>query len=269
MIAGSAWLDEYMNFSLLLHLTRQDLVDRYTGSILGAAWTFIMPLVNILIFTLVFSQIMGMKLSSLGLDLGQYSYSVYLVIGVLAWNLFAGTLTRVTNVFHEKAPIIGKVNLPLFFLPLYVLVSEFIVYLISSAFFLVFLLLIDFDFSRYWLWWPVILLVQQMLAYALGLIFAILSVFILDIKQFVGVLTQLWFWMTPIVYVVDILPEGWKPLFLLNPFYHIVNALRDVMMLQANPALLPLACILALATAMLGFGLWLGHRLERDIRDFI
>lgn len=258
-----------MNVSLLYHLTRQDLVDRYAGSILGAAWTFIMPLVNILIFTLIFSRIMGMRLGEMGVELGQYSYSVYLVIGVLAWNLFANTLSRVTHVFHEKAAIIGKVNVSLFALPLYILFSEFVVYLIASGFFLIFLFAIGFEFTWHWLWWPVILIVQQTLAYAIGIIFATLSVFIRDIKQFVGVLTQLWFWLTPIVYVINILPEKWKPLFLLNPFFHIVNALRDAMMLQSNPALLPLALLMALAMVLLAFGLWLGQRLERDIRDFI
>lgn len=258
-----------MNPALLYHLTRQDLVDRYAGSILGAAWTFIMPLVNILIFTLVFSRIMGMRLGELGVELGQYSYSVYLVIGVLAWNLFANTLSRVTHVFHEKAAIIGKVNVSLFALPLYILLSELVIYLISSGFFLVFLFAIDFEFTWHWLWWPVVLVVQQTLAYAIGLVLATLSVFIRDIKQFVGVLTQLWFWMTPIVYVINILPEHWKPLFLLNPFYHLVNALRDAMMLQATPSLTPLAVLMAGALVLLAFGLWLGRRLERDIRDFI
>ncbi|MGM0534462.1 MAG: ABC transporter permease [Pseudomonadota bacterium] len=258
-----------MNVSLLYHLTRQDLVDRYAGSILGAAWTFIMPLVNILIFTLIFSRIMGMRLGELGVELGQYSYSVYLVIGVLAWNLFANTLSRVTHVFHDKAAIIGKVNVSLFVMPLYLLFSELTVYLIANGFFLVFLVAIDFDFTWHWLWWPVILVVQQTLAYAIGIIFATLSVFIRDIKQFVGVLTQLWFWLTPIVYVITILPENWKPLFLLNPFFHIVNALRDALMLQSTPALLPLGVLLAGALLLLAFGLWLGQRLERDIRDFI
>ncbi len=258
-----------MNVSLLYHLTRQDLVDRYAGSILGAAWTFIMPLVNILIFTLIFSRIMGMRLGELGVELGQYSYSVYLVIGVLAWNLFANTLSRVTHVFHEKAAIIGKVNVSLFSLPLFILFSELTVYFIANGFFLIFLLSIGFDFTWHWLWWPVILIVQQTLAYAIGIIFATLSVFIRDIKQLVGVLTQLWFWLTPIVYVITILPEKWKPLFLLNPFFHIVNALRDTLMLQSHPATVPLVILMLIASLLLVFGLWLCQRLERDIRDFI
>jgi lipopolysaccharide transport system permease protein len=258
-----------MNLALLYHLTRQDLVDRYAGSILGAAWTFIMPLVNILIFTLVFSRIMGMRLGEMGVELGEYSYSVYLVIGVLAWNLFANTLTRVTHVYHDKAAIIGKVNISLFFLPLYILLSELVIYVIANAFFLIFLFFIGFEFSWHWAWWPLILLVQQTLAYAIGIIFATLSVFIRDIKQFVGVLTQLWFWLTPIVYVITILPENWKPLFLLNPFYHFVNALRDALMLQSAPNFVPLIGIMVIATIMLLAGMHLGRRLERDIRDFI
>ncbi|TFH86504.1 ABC transporter permease [Billgrantia azerbaijanica] len=258
-----------MNASLLLHLTRQDLVDRYAGSILGAAWTFIMPLVNILIFTLIFSRIMGMRLGELGVELGQYTYSVYLVIGVLAWNLFANTLTRVTHVFHDKAPIIGKVNVSLLALPLYILLSELTIYAIANGFFIVFLLLIDFEFTWLWLLWPLILAVMLTLAYAIGLIFATLSVFIRDIKQFVGVLTQLWFWLTPIVYVITILPERWTALFVLNPFYHVVNALRDALMLQRVPAVAPMLALLLLALGLLVFGLWLGRRLERDIRDFL
>src|SRR5690606_1452611 len=89
-----------VNPGLLLHFVRQDLVDRHAGSALGALWTLLLPLANILIFTLVFSRIMGARLEMLGMEsLGPYSYSVYLVTGLLAWNCFANTLIRITQVF--------------------------------------------------------------------------------------------------------------------------------------------------------------------------
>src|SRR5690606_20456211 len=117
-----------MNITLLLHFVRQDLVDRHAASALGALWTLLLPLVNILIFTLVFSRIMGARLEGMGVEsLGRYGYSVYLVVGLLAWNCFAATLNRTTQVFHEKAALIGKVRMSLFSLPLYVLISETIV----------------------------------------------------------------------------------------------------------------------------------------------
>src|SRR5690606_9780429 len=187
-----------MSPALLLHFVRQDLVDRHAASALGALWTLLIPLANILIFTLVFSRIMGARLEMLGMEsLGAYSYSVYLVTGLLAWNCFANTLIRITQVFHEKANLIGKVRLSLFSLPLFVLVSETVVYLISMGFVVVFLWLIDFSWSWQWLWLPLIFAAQMVLAYGLGLICAVLSVFLRDIKEFVGVVTQFWFWMTP------------------------------------------------------------------------
>jgi lipopolysaccharide transport system permease protein len=213
---------------------------------------------------------MGAKLQMSGLDtLGHYSYSVYLVTALLAWNCFAATTTRLTNVMHEKAGLITKVKLSIFTLPLFVPITETLLYLISMAFFGTFLLIIDFQWSSQWLWWPVIFVIQQLLAYALGFIFAVLSVFIRDIREAVGILIQLWFWMTPIVYVPDIVPDAWQPILAYNPFYHIAGALRSTMIAGDAPNLIPLGVILITALMLLACGYWLAKRLERDIRDFL
>lgn len=259
-----------MSWALLLQFTRQDLVDRHASSVLGTLWSFILPLVNILIFTLIFSNIMGAKLQMAGLaTLGQYSYSVYLITALLAWNCFASTTTRLTNILHEKAGLITKVRLSIYTLPLFVPITETILYLISMLFFAVFLVGIGFEWSTAWLWWPFIFITQQLLAYALGFTFAILSVFIRDIKELVGIIMQLWFWMTPIVYVPDIIPPAWQSLLALNPYYHIAQALRDTMITGATPSLTPVLLILTAALTLLLFGYWLARRLERDIRDFL
>ena len=259
-----------MNLSLLLHFVRQDLVDRHAGSALGWLWTLIVPLANILIFTLVFSRIMGARLEMLGMEsLGEYSYSVYLVTGLLAWNCFANTLVRITQVYHEKANLIGKVRLSLVSLPLYVLISETIVYVISMSFFAVFLILIDFQWTWHWLWLPLIFAVVMLLGFGLGLIFAVLSIFLHDVRELVGVITQFWFWMTPIVYVVNILPEAWLSLFAVNPIFHTTHALRDALILGAAPDLTPLFAVGAIGFVLLGIGLFITRKLERDIRDFL
>ena len=259
-----------MNLSLLIHFVRQDLVDRHASSALGATWTFFLPLANILIFTLVFSRIMGARLESQGFEhLGQYSYSVFLIAGLLAWNAFASSLTRITQVFQEKAGLITKVNIPLLSLPLYVIISETIIYLISMAFFTVFLFAIDFNWRGTWLWVPVIFVIQQMLAYGLGLLCAIMSVFFRDIRELLSVVTQLWFWLTPIVYVSTILPEQWHAVFRWNPMYHVIEAFRDVLIAGTNPAPFTLAAVALLGFSLLAGALYLGRLLEKDIRDFI
>ncbi|MDY6891979.1 MAG: ABC transporter permease [Pseudomonadota bacterium] len=258
-----------MNTALIFNFARQDLKDRYAGSILGGLWSFIMPLINILIFALIFSNVMGAKLESFGVEFAQYGYSIYLISGILAWNAFAATVIRVTAIFHEKRTLIGKVNLSLRALPLYILLTETFIFVVSFGFFTLFLLLIDFPLNRYWLFLPLLYLAQQLFAYALGFLLAILSVFIQDIKELTGVLMQLWFWMTPIVYVIGILPASIRPYYNLNPMLHFITAWRTVIIDGQLPSLLPLATLLLFAIALLAFGCWLLQRLERDIRDFI
>ncbi len=258
-----------MNLSLLLNFTRQDLIDRYSGSILGGAWSFILPLVNILIFVLVFSKIMDAKLAVLGVEFSQYGYSIYLVAGILAWTAFANSVIRITNVFKDKAGLIAKVNISLAVLPVYILVTESIIFFISMTFFAVFLWLIDFTISWHWLLIPLLLILQQLLAYSLGFLFATLSVFIRDIREFVNVIMQLWFWCTPIVYVINIIPEFVQKLFSYNPMFIMVSAYREVIIFHRLPELNNLLLLMLTAMMLFVLSLYLFRKLERDVRDFI
>jgi len=259
-----------MNITLILHFVRQDLMDKHAASALGALWTLLLPLANILIFTLVFSRIMGARLGAMGLEyLGTYSYSVYLIVALLAWNAFATTLTRITEVFHNKSRLISKVKVSLFSLPLYIVISESVIYAISMTFFVIFLFIIDFQWSLQWLWLPVIFITQQLLAYSLGLLCAISSVFFRDIKTLVTIITQLWFWLTPIVYVITILPEKWAKVLSWNPVYHLVQAYREALIIGHSPNLWALGQIFLLSTGLLILALFIGKRLEKDIRDFL
>jgi lipopolysaccharide transport system permease protein len=258
-----------VNVPLLLHFARQDLLDRYASSILGGLWTFIFPLVNILIFIFVFSKIMGARLASFGVEFSEYGYSIYLVTGMLAWSSFSLTLSRVTNVFIDKAALIGKVNISLRTLPLYILISEGVIYAVSMLLFAIFLLLIDFPFTWHWLLVPAIYVVQQLLAYAIGFFCAVISVFVRDVREFVTVLVQVWFWLTPIVYVVTILPESYQALLMLNPVYLLIESYRDAILLHQLPAAMPIVVIATLAAILLGTALFGLRKLERDIRDFL
>jgi lipopolysaccharide transport system permease protein len=259
-----------MNTSLTLHFVRQDLVDKHAGSALGWLWTILLPLANILIFTLVFSKIMGARLGAMGMEyLGAYSYSVYLIIGLLGWNAFATTLTRTSRAFQEKSNLITKVRVPLITLPLYIVISESVVYAIAMAFYVVFLFLVDFRWSATAAWIPVIFLLQQLLAYGLGLLCAIFSVFFRDITHIVGIVTQLWFWLTPIVYVINIVPESWHRLIELNPMYHCVTAYREALISGHHPDPASLGLLAALGISILLTAVFIASRLEKDIRDFL
>lgn len=257
------------NVAVLLTFTRQDLIDRYSGSVLGGAWSLLMPLVNILIFTLVFSEIMGARLSMAGMQQSEYNYSLYLVSAMLAWNCFSATVTRTTTIFQDKAGIIAKVSISLRTLPLYLLLSESTIYVISMVFFLGFIVLIDFPLSWSLLALPVVFVIQQVIAYGLGLIFATFSVFLRDIRELVDIVFKVWFWLTPIVYVTDIIPDHWAGVLAYNPVTPFVDAYRDMVLLHQLPSLQFLVVTTTVAGVTLALALFITQRLQQDIRDFI
>ncbi len=158
-------------------------------------------------------------------------------------------------------------NISLLALPLAVLLAETIVYVISMGFFIGFLVLIDFPISLYWLGVPLVFALQCVCVYAVGLGLAVMAVYLKDIKEVVAVVLQVWFWITPIVYVPEIIPP-WALLWMeLNPFFTLVNAYRDLIMYQRLPDLSHLALFALVTAGVLSLSLWLLGRTERDLRD--
>ncbi|MGM0984658.1 MAG: ABC transporter permease [Pseudomonadota bacterium] len=252
---------------LIWHLARQELVDRHKGSVIGKAWTLIAPLINILVFVLVFSKIMGARLEGFGAEIDAYTYSIYLICGILAWAAFAKSLSTITNLYTERANLITKVKVSLKALPVSVLLAESVTYVISMGFFAVFLILIGFPFSLWWLGVPLVFGLQLAFTYSLGLLLAVLAVYLKDIREAVAVLLPVWFWTTPIVYVSDILPAWVMGYMRFNPLFQLIDAYRELIMYQRLPGLVGLGGVALAAILLLAAALWLLKRTERDLRD--
>lgn len=252
---------------LILLLTRQELIDRHKGSLLGRTWTVIAPLINILVFVLIFSTIMGAKLEGFGAQIDQYTYSIYLISGILAWTAFAKSLSAITNTFIDRAGMITKINTSLKALPLSTLLAETVIYALGMVFFVVFLLLVGFPITSLWLGVPLVLALQLAFTYALGLLLATLAVYLKDIREGVAVLLPVWFWLTPVVYVEGIIPPWALSIIRINPLFQLIHAYRELILYQRLPALPGLLGV-ALVTLMLFIAaFWLLGRTERDLRD--
>lgn len=252
---------------LVMLLTRQELIDRHKGSLLGRTWTIIAPLINILVFVLIFSTIMGAKLEGFGATIDQYTYSIYLISGILAWTAFAKSLSAITNTFMDRAGMITKVNTSLKALPLSSLLAEAVIYGVGMAFFIVFLLLVGFPVTAFWLGVPLVFALQLAFTYALGLLLATLAVYLKDIREGVAVLLPVWFWLTPVVYVESIIPSWALTTIRINPVFQLIHAYRELILYQRLPTLLGLSGV-AIATLLLFIAaFWLLGRTERDLRD--
>jgi lipopolysaccharide transport system permease protein len=112
-------------------------------------------------------------------------------------------------------------------------------------------------------------MLQQLFAYGLGFVLAVLNVFLRDLKEFVSVSLQLWFWLTPIVYTFDILPDYASQFLQMNPAYLFIAAYHDIVVFDSTPSAQNLIILLSAGLALCSLGYYLCGKLERDIRDFL
>jgi len=250
----------------ILLFARQELIDRQHGHVLGVAWLIIQPLSFIVLFSTVFSHLMR---SRLGSDSSPYAYTVYLIGGMLAWNLFANSLARLSTVFSSKAHLIRKVPVSLGLMPLHVVVVELTIYLISMALYVAYLVLVGHPFSLTWIWLPLVIGLLAMLAYGGGIVLGMLDVFLPDVKNVVAILLQFGFWMTPIVYLPEILPPWARQLLWLNPLYWAIDAVHAIVLGARAPDPAALLGMGALAAVLIWLARWMKRRLERELRDLL
>lgn len=254
------------NPSLILELAKRDLTEKYSGSTLGFVWNFIYPLVSIVIYIVIFSAIMGARLPGAS---SVYSYGVYLVAGIVPWVTFSNTISRISSVYIEKKHIITKVRVDLRTFPLHIVLSESITFTVTIAIFLAFLVATGSGTNLLLIFLPLLFVIQQLFAYAIGFFIGIFVVFLRDLKEAIAIVLQFWFWFTPIVYVYEILPPFAQNILIYNPALAFISGYQDIFVYQRVPGMLYLSVVLALSLSLLVIANTIFSRLEKDIRDFI
>jgi len=255
-----------VNFSLILELAKRDFTERYSGSALGFLWSFVYPLINILIYMIIFGSMMGARLPGMS---SVWGYGVYLIAGLVPWTAFANTVTRASTVFLDKKNIIAKIHVDLPTLPLFIVISESVTFVVTLTIFLLILLITGIPLSWYLALIPLIYFIQQVFAYALGFFLGIFVVFLRDLKEVVTIGFQIWFWFTPIVYTFDILPALAQEILFWNPMLSVVSAYHDIFVFQRMPSFFYLTLVLIGSVVLIVVDYVIYKKLEKDIRDFI
>jgi len=199
LIAKSLWA--YRGF--ILGSVKREFQMKYRNSMLGAAWTVIQPLSMIIVYTVIFSQIMQAKLP--GVE-NVFGYSIYLCAGIITWGLFAEIVSRSQTVFIENANLLKKLSFPRLCLPVMLTLSAMVNFAIIFSIFLIFLILTNSFPGWIILAMIPVLILQILFAAGLGMVIGVLNVFFRDVGQLFSVILQFWFWLTPIIYPIDILP---------------------------------------------------------------
>jgi len=211
--------------ALVVSLVARELKARYRGSVLGFLWTFVNPLLLLLVYSLVFGVVMpGARAPEIE------HYPLFLFCGILPWTWFSSSLLESCTALTGSGSLLRKVMFPAEILPLVTVFTGLVNFgfgLVILAAYSIYLGVPILTADLAWL--PLIVLVQLLLTLGLGLLLAALSVHFRDIRDLLGNLITLWFFATPIIYPYSQAPDRLRPLLDLNPFTHLAVAYQDVL----------------------------------------
>jgi lipopolysaccharide transport system permease protein len=259
---NGVWL--YRNF--IISSIRSDFRARFTRSRLGGLWMIIHPLAQVAMFAFVLSTVLSAKLP--GID-SRYTYSIYLMSGMMAWSLFVDVVTRCQNIFIDSGSLLKKLVFPRICLPVIVTGISLISNLLLFAAIVVIFALLGHIPGASIIWMPLLLLITLAFSIGLGLIVGVLNVFLRDIGQIMPVALQFWFWFTPVVYLPNHIPENYRPWMMANPVYHIVTGYQQVLLFNKPPALFPLLLVGIGSLALLAFALFLFRKASPEMVDVL
>lgn len=240
---------------------KREFQSKYRNSLLGAAWNVLNPLAMILVYTIIFAAVMRAKLP--GVD-NTFGYSIFLCAGSLSWGFFTEVVNKSLTMFIDNANLLKKIDFPRITLPIIVALNALLNFAIVAALFIAFLVISD-NFPG----WVIvgaapILILQTAFAIGLGLVLGVSNVFFRDIGQFFGIFLQFWFWLTPIVYPIGILPRTMAVFVDMNPMTPIVSAYQGIFVEHVWPQweTLIIPTVLSISLCMLGLRLFRRHASE-------
>lgn len=222
------------------------------------------PLAQVAIYALILSNVLAAKLP--GID-NQYAYALYLTSGILAWSLFAEIIGRCLTLFIDNGNLMKKMLFPRITMPMIVVGSCLLNYtLLFLAVLVVFALLGHIP------GWQVIWIIPLTaaivaLGVGIGLVLGVMNVFVRDVGQVVPIVIQALFWFTPIVYPIEIVPDGLRRVIEYNPMVPIVSAYHDVLVFGNEPEVQQVAITAAVAIGLMLLGLFMFRRAAPEMVD--
>ncbi|WP_292977334.1 ABC transporter permease [Nitrosomonas sp.] len=242
----------WRNRSLIHASAKREVLGRYRGSVLGLFWSFVNPLLMLAVYTFVFSVVFKARWDT-GSD-SKTEFALVLFAGLIMYNLFAECVNRAPGLILTNINYVKKVVFPLEILPFVSLLSAFYHAVISLlVWFIAYLVLFGIPHATALLI-PLIILPYALFIMGLSWALASLGVFLRDVSQFIGILTTILLFMSPIFYPASVLPEAYRHFLYLNPLTIVIEMTRDLLYWGNIPNLGTLA-LYWLATAVFA---WLG-----------
>ena len=245
---------------LLKTNVKKDIRGKYKGSFLGVLWSFLNPLLMVVVYAIVFPYIMKVKTDN---------YLQYLICGVIPWNFFTTVMGLGMGSIKNNAGIVNKVYFPREILPISAALSGLVNFFISCIIVILFCLFGGLGISWHIILVPIISIMQFLITAGLVLGLSAINVYIQDTEYIVQFFINMLFYAAPILYPAEVFPKAVRWILDINPFTHVVNAYRDLFMYHNIPNLG--SCIYILIVALICFyiGLRIFRKLEKGFAEEI
>lgn len=249
-------LKELYEYREMIHsMVRKELRGRYKSSVLGFLWTFINPLCQIIVYTMVFSTIFRMNIDK---------YYLFLTVVMIPWVFFSSSLTGGALSVVNSKDLLTKIYFPREVLPISFVTSCFVNMLLSFVVVFGVLLVSGWGFAlNALLFLPVVMIIEYILCLGLTMIISACTVYFRDLEHIMGVLMMAWIYLTPVMYDISYVPDKLMPLFQLNPMTSITLAYRTILYYKNEPDLSTMVSAIAVGIGSLLLGGVIFSRLQR------
>ena len=237
---------------------KKEVRGKYKNSFLGVLWSFLNPLLQIMVYAIIFQLILKNP---------QENYSIFICCGLIPWTFFASAITRSAFTMVENGNILKKVYFPREILPISIVTSETVNFLISSIIILGFVIFGGLGITKFIVFYPLILLAQYLLLIGISFIVSSISVYVRDLQHLIGVVLQLLFYAAPIVYSQEAIPANFQWILKFNPMTYIINGYRDIFYYQQTPDIMALLSIIAISIIICVIGYMIFNKLQKGFAE--
>jgi lipopolysaccharide transport system permease protein len=242
--------------------TGRTIRGRYQQSVLGWLWAVVQPAATVAVFSFVFTIIVPVVTDPI-------PYIVFSYTAMVPWTFFASSIGDMTDSLTQNMSLVTKIYFPREILPLSAMFARLMDFGVASV--LLIILMIYYQVQPFplgWLILPAIIATQIMLIIGLGLLASALNVFTRDVSPLIRLSLQVWFYATPIIYPVTLVPEWLRPIYYLNPMAGIIMSYRDVLILRQLPGnYLLIAALISFVIFLIGY--WFFKRVEFQFADIV
>lgn len=244
---------------MIYSLVQKELRGKYKGSVLGFFWSLLIPLFQLVIYTIVFSVFMPSLVDK---------FYIFLFVALVPWLFFNSCISGGALSIIQQKNLVEKIYFPRMVLPLAYAISYFINMLLSFIIVFAALMISGIGISFQVIWYlPIIMLIELIMGIGGALLFSALTVYFRDLEYILNIITMAWMYMTPILYPLEQVPETVRPLLYFNPMTSVIIAFRDILYYQQAPDMKTLIYAIVCGVVTLIVGWLVFGKLQRNFAE--